>query len=70
MTESDVVAALRPVAEALDALCVRHFLGGSIASSAHGVARAGLGATYRNWNCTVCGVGSPDAVKLKAYMPV
>jgi hypothetical protein len=44
MTESDLVAALRPVAEALDALGVRYFVGGSIASSAHGVARASLDA--------------------------
>ena len=44
MTESDVVAALRPVADALDALGVRYFLGGSIASSAHGIARASLDA--------------------------
>ena len=44
MTESDLVAALRPVADALDALGVRYFVGGSIASSAHGVARASLDA--------------------------
>lgn len=44
MTEADLIAALRPVAEAFDALGVRYFLGGSIASSAHGVARASLDA--------------------------
>ncbi len=44
MTEADLVAALRPVVEAFDALGVRYFLGGSIASSAHGVARASLDA--------------------------
>lgn len=44
MTESDLVAALRPVADALDALGVRYFLGGSVASSAHGIARASLDA--------------------------
>jgi hypothetical protein len=44
MTESDVVAALRPVADALDALGVRYYLSGSIASSAHGIARASLDA--------------------------
>ena len=44
MTESDLVAALRPVVEALDALRVRHYLAGSIASSAHGIARASLDA--------------------------
>ena len=44
MTESDLVAALRPVAETLDALGVRYYLGGSVASSAHGIARASLDA--------------------------
>jgi hypothetical protein len=44
MTEADLVAALRPVAEAFDALGVRYFLSGSVASSAHGVARASLDA--------------------------
>jgi len=44
MTEPDLVAALRPVAEAFDALGLRYFLGGSVASSAHGVARASLDA--------------------------
>ena len=41
MTEIDLVAALRPVAEAFDALGVRYFLAGSVASSAHGVACSG-----------------------------
>jgi hypothetical protein len=44
MTESDLVAALRPVADAFDALRVRYYLGGSVASSAHGIARASLDA--------------------------
>jgi len=44
MTESDLVAALRPVAEAFDDLGVRYYLGGSVASSAHGIARASLDA--------------------------
>lgn len=44
MTESDLVAALRPVTEAFDALGVRYYLGGSVASSAHGIARASLDA--------------------------
>jgi hypothetical protein len=44
VTESDLVSALRPVAEALEALGVRYYLGGSIASSAHGIARASLDA--------------------------
>ena len=44
MTESDLVAALRPVVDALTALGVRYYLGGSVASSAHGIARASLDA--------------------------
>lgn len=44
MTASDLVAALQPVAAALEALGVRYYLGGSIASSAHGIARASLDA--------------------------
>lgn len=44
MTESDLVAALRPVADAFDALGIRYYLGGSVASSAHGIARASLDA--------------------------
>jgi len=40
MTEPDILAALAPVLRVLDDLGVRHFVGGSIASSAHGVARA------------------------------
>lgn len=44
MTDSDLVAALQPVAEAFEALGVRYYLGGSMASSAHGIARASLDA--------------------------
>jgi hypothetical protein len=44
MTEPDLVAALRPVAEALDGLGVPYYVGGSVASSAHGIARASLDA--------------------------
>jgi len=42
MNAPDLVAALRPVLSVLGDLGVRHFVGGSIASSAHGVARASL----------------------------
>jgi hypothetical protein len=44
MTASDVTSALQPVVEALGALGVRYYLGGSVASSAHGIARASLDA--------------------------
>jgi hypothetical protein len=44
VTESDLVSALRPIAAALDALAVRYYLAGSVASSIHGVARASLDA--------------------------
>ena len=42
MTDPDLLAALAPVLRVLDDLGVRHFVGGSIASSAHGVARASV----------------------------
>lgn len=42
MSGSDLLAAIRPVLESLDRLRVRHFIGGSVASSAHGIARASL----------------------------
>jgi hypothetical protein len=44
MTSPELRAALDPVLAALRALGVRHYVGGSIASSAHGVARAGIDA--------------------------
>lgn len=44
MSDPDVLAALAPVLQALGDLGVRHFVGGSIASSAHGVARASVDA--------------------------
>jgi hypothetical protein len=42
MNGSDLLAALDPVLAVLEQLGVRHFVGGSVASSAHGVARASL----------------------------
>ncbi len=42
MSEPELLAALGPVLRALGDLGVRHFVGGSIASSAHGVARASV----------------------------
>jgi hypothetical protein len=44
VSEPDLVAAIAPVLDALTALGVRHFIGGSIASSAHGLARASIDA--------------------------
>lgn len=44
LTVPDLVAAVRPVLDALRDLGVRHYVGGSIASSAHGVARASIDA--------------------------
>ncbi len=44
MTAPDLLLALRPVLETLRALGVRHYVGGSIASSAHGVPRASIDA--------------------------
>jgi hypothetical protein len=39
---SDLLAALAPVVRTLDALAVAYYVGGSLASSAHGVARSSL----------------------------
>lgn len=44
MSDSELVSALRPIAEAFEQLGVRYYLGGSVASSAHGIARASLDA--------------------------
>lgn len=44
MTAADLAAALRPVAETLEALSVPYYLTGSVASSAHGVARTTVDA--------------------------
>lgn len=44
MSESDLTAAVRPLAEALETLGVQYYIGGSVASSAHGIARASLDA--------------------------
>jgi hypothetical protein len=44
MSESFLLAALGPVLDALEALGVRHYVGGSLASSAHGVPRASIDA--------------------------
>jgi len=42
MSDPELLAALGPVLRVLGGLGVRHFVGGSIASSAHGVARASV----------------------------
>ena len=44
MSPPDLLAALGPVLEAMTALGVRHYVGGSLASSAHGLARASVDA--------------------------
>jgi hypothetical protein len=44
LTAPDLVAALLPVIEALDGLGVRYYVGGSVASSVHGVPRASIDA--------------------------
>jgi hypothetical protein len=44
VTGSDLLSALTPVVDALDALGVRYYIGGSVASSAHGVPRASIDA--------------------------
>jgi hypothetical protein len=42
LTTSDLVTALAPVVDVLDSLGVAYFVGGSVASSAHGVPRASI----------------------------
>ncbi len=42
MNPPELLAALTPVVEVLDQLGVRHFVGGSVASSAHGAPRASV----------------------------
>lgn len=42
MPESDLIAALRPVVAVLQQLGIRHYIGGSVASSIHGVVRTTL----------------------------
>lgn len=44
MTAPDLVAAILPVIEALASLGVRYYVGGSVASSIHGVPRASIDA--------------------------
>jgi len=44
LTAPDLVAALLPVIEALDSLGVGYYIGGSVASSIHGVPRASIDA--------------------------
>jgi hypothetical protein len=44
LTSSDLLAALLPVAEALEAAGVPYYVGGSVASSAHGVPRTSIDA--------------------------
>jgi hypothetical protein len=44
VTAPDLLAALGPLLDLLRGLGVRHYVGGSIASSAHGVARASIDA--------------------------
>lgn len=44
MTASELLQALGPVVDALEALGVRYYVGGSLASSAHGVPRASIDA--------------------------
>jgi hypothetical protein len=44
LTTTDLLAALTPVAEALEALGAPYYVGGSVASSAHGVPRTSIDA--------------------------
>ncbi|MBF0290189.1 MAG: hypothetical protein HQM14_20425 [SAR324 cluster bacterium] len=43
MNDSDIINAIKPVIEAFEKLGVQYYIGGSVASSAYGIARATLG---------------------------
>jgi len=62
VTTPDLLVALAPVLEALRALGVRHYVGGSIASSAHGVPRASIDADV------VAELGAAHAAPLAATL--
>lgn len=40
MSQSDIVAATKPVVKAFESLKIAYYIGGSVASSAYGIARA------------------------------
>jgi len=40
MTQPDIVVATRPVVKAFETLHIAYYIGGSVASSAYGIARA------------------------------
>ncbi len=65
MTAPDLVAALLPVIEALDSLAVCYYVGGSVASSIHGVPRASIDADV----IAELGAGhvAPLAARLSAF---
>jgi hypothetical protein len=42
LSEADILGALSPVVQAFEKLGVRYHIGGSVASSTHGIARATL----------------------------
>ena len=44
MSQSALLSALGPVLDTLEALGVRHYVGGSLASSAHGIPRTSIDA--------------------------
>ena len=62
VTEPDLLVALAPVLDVLRRLGVRHYVGGSIASSAHGVPRASIDADV------VAELFAPHAAPLTAQL--
>ena len=48
-SSSEMLDALRPVVATLQRLGVKHFVGGSVASSVHGVARTTLDVDIIEW---------------------
>ena len=69
MTDADLFVALAPVLEVLRRLGVRHYVGGSIASSAHGVPRASLDADVVAELGPAHGAPFVAALQLGYYVP-
>lgn len=60
--DDDLIAALRPVVDALRKLGVRHYVGGSVASSFHGAARSTMDVDL------VCELAEADVVEFTAFL--
>lgn len=69
MTSPELRAALGPVLGSLRSLGVRHYVGGSIASSAHGIARASVDADVVAELCAEHETAFVSALREAYYVP-